>query len=351
MTDLAIIGAGAAGLAAARSLKQHRPDLAITVFEKSRGLGGRVATRRRDGFVFDHGAQNLRAPTPALEQLLTSELAADMLHDIGLPVWLFDAAGTLAQGDPAQNAEAKWIYRDGLNRLGKLLADGIDVRRELRIGHIAGASGGGAPFTLFDTNGAPLGSADMVLFTAPAPQSADILAASALDESVKATLLAELGRARYRRCISLALAYPRRIERPFYALLNSDRAHPISWLALEHSKAPDRCPPDGSLIIAQMSAAWSVEHWDTPPDALHEQIAPLVAALLGDELGAPLWSDLQRWRYALPDATADFDTLNATSSGLFFAGDFAAGQGRVHLAIESGWRVAELIAHSNISES
>ena len=351
MTHLAIIGAGAAGLAAARMLRQRRPELAISVFEKSRGLGGRCATRRRDGFVFDHGAQNVRAPTPAIAQLLTSELPAEQLRDIGLPVWLFSAAGALAAGDPAQNAEAKWIYRDGLNRLGKLLAAGIDVRREVRVGRIAGAAGGQAPYTLFDTGGAPLGAADMVLFTAPAPQSADILAASALDESAKAALLAELGRARYRRCISLALAYPRRVERPFYALLNSDRAHPISWLALEHSKAPERCPPGHSLIMAQMAPAWSTEHWDTPPDALQEQIAPLVAALLGDELGAPLWSDAQRWRYALPDSYANFDSLNATASGLFFAGDFAAAQGRVHLAIESGWRAAELIARFSISRS
>ena len=59
---LAIIGAGVAGLAAARALRQRRPDLAITIYEKSRGLGGRVATGRRDGYIFDHGAQNMRGP-------------------------------------------------------------------------------------------------------------------------------------------------------------------------------------------------------------------------------------------------------------------------------------------------
>jgi hypothetical protein len=36
--------------------------------------------------------------------------------------------------------------------------------------------------------------------------------------------------------------------------------------------------------------------------------------------------------------------LNGTASGLYFAGDFCVGQGRVHLAIENGWQVAELIA-------
>src|SRR5829696_6560677 len=120
---LAIIGAGVAGLAAARALRQRQPDLAMTIYEQSRGLGGRAATRRRDGFVFDHGAQNIRTPTPEMERLLTAELPANDLIDIGQPVWTFDGAGAIAAGDPAQNAEAKWTYRNGLIRLAELLGE------------------------------------------------------------------------------------------------------------------------------------------------------------------------------------------------------------------------------------
>lgn len=346
MTQLAIIGAGMAGLAAARALQQRRPELVITVYEKSRGLGGRMATRRRDGFRFDHGAQNVRAPTPMLQHLLTTELSAAELHDIGLPVWVFDGAGALAAGDPALNAEPKWVYRDGMNRLGKLLATGIEVRREVQVGQVnelPNAPGGRAQWALFDRAGVALGIVDAVLFTPPGPQAADLIAASALNDTLRQALLVELAPVRYRRCISLALAYPQYVERPYYALLNIDRTHPITWLALEHSKAPERCPPGASLLIAQMAPGWSSEHWETPPAELEQLIASLVAALLAEDLGAPLWSDVQRWRYALPDAGADFAALNATGSGLFFAGDYTAGLGRVHLAIESGWRVAEAI--------
>src|SRR3954454_16805685 len=133
---LAIIGAGVAGLAAARALRQRRPDLAITVYEKSRDLGGRVATCRRDGFVFDHRAQNMKAPTPELEQLLTAELPAADLRDIGRPVWTFDGMGAIAEGDPAQNADPKWTYRDGLIRLAELLGAGLDIQRETQIGSL-----------------------------------------------------------------------------------------------------------------------------------------------------------------------------------------------------------------------
>ncbi len=341
--QLAIIGAGVAGLAAARSLRRQRPDLAITVYEKSRGLGGRAATRRRDGFVFDHGAQYFKTPDPALERLITQELPADLLHDIGMPVWTFDAEGVLAEGDPQQNAGPKWTYRDGLNRLGKLLAEGLEVRREVRIARLEPSGGSGGRWALVDTAGALAGAADRVLLTPPAPQTADLLAA--LPPEPRDALLAELGRARYRRCISLALAFRRSLARPFYALVNTDRLHPIAWLALEHQKAPDRCPPGHSLLLPQMAPQWSLDHWDTPDTQLAAQAAPLAAALLGEDLGEPLWCDVQRWRYALPDAGADFDTLNrlGASHGLFFAGDSTAEQGRVQLALASGLRAARLI--------
>jgi renalase len=53
--DCVIVGAGIAGLLAAVQLK--RAGVNACVLEKGRGLGGRMATRRSDGAVFDHGAQ------------------------------------------------------------------------------------------------------------------------------------------------------------------------------------------------------------------------------------------------------------------------------------------------------
>lgn len=355
MTQLAIIGAGPAGLAAARALRRLRPDLTITLYEKSRGVGGRAATRRRNDWTFDHGAQLFKTPSPALEQLVLHELPADELFDLLQPVWVFDAAGTISVGDPALNAEPKWVYRDGINRLGKLLADGLDVRREVRITALRRdphdrrrQDEGGpfrAPWQLFDTSNAYIGTADAVLLTAPAPQAAEIVAASDLDTPLRDRLLAGLQAARYRRCLSLTLAFARPLERPFYALVNTDRQHPMAWLALEHCKGAQRGPNGQSLLIAQMAAAFSLQHWDMPPKELTLLVLEHLQTLLQEDLGAPLWHDLQRWRYALPDAPADLGDLNGTE-GLYFAGDALAGQGRIHLAIESGWLAAEAIANN-----
>lgn len=341
---LAVIGAGTAGLAAARLIHQRQPHLTTTIYEKSRGLGGRAATRRREGFVFDHGAQYIKAPSAAVERFLTNELTADLLHDIGYPVWTFDQHNTITEGDRTHNADPKWVYRDGLNRLGKLLASNLDVQREVRIGRLQQISAHnhtGIGYELYHVDGQLVGVADMVLLTPPAPQIVDILNASEIDSGTRETLHAELAKAHYRRCLSLALAYDHTIERPFYALVNTDRAHPISWLGLEHKKGPERCPAGYSLLLPQMAAQFSLEHWETPTESLISLVAAQVSELLGMDLHTPLWGDVQRWRYALPASSADFATLNHTNSGLFFAGDYTIGPGRVHLAIESGWHIVE----------
>jgi predicted NAD/FAD-dependent oxidoreductase len=355
---LAIIGAGMAGLAAARKIQQLRPELEITVYEKSRGYGGRVATRRRDGFVFDHGAQNIK-PSPEVEQFMLHNLPTDQLRDVTLPIWTFDAANTISAGEDEYNREHKWIYGDGLNRLGKLLGEGVDVRRAQRVASLrrrANDEGRTSSFVvrrssetyqLFDTDNQAVDEADMVLLTPPAPQTSAIVADSGLPDGVKEALTGELEKAAYTRCLSFALPYHRQIERPFYALINTDRKHAIAWLALEHAKGPERCPADSSLLIAQMAPQWSLDHWDVPVEELAPQVTELVSALLGEDMCDPLWCDRQGWRYAQPTSVADFGVLNRVGAehGLFFAGDYTAGKGRVHLAIESGWRAADLIAH------
>src|SRR5436853_3262043 len=177
---LAIIGAERAGLAAARALRQHRPDLTITIYEQSHEPGGRAMTRRRDGFAIDHGAQYVKSPAPELERLLTVELPAADLIDIARPVWTFDSANAIAVGDPAQNADPKWTYRDGLDRLGKLLAAGLDVRYAVRIGALRPSAAAASRYELLDATGRVAGAAETVLFTAPAPTTAEIVIASDL---------------------------------------------------------------------------------------------------------------------------------------------------------------------------
>jgi renalase len=344
MAQIAIIGAGVAGLAAAGELAWagHAP----TLFEKSRGVGGRVATRRVGAFTIDHGAQIVKAPTLHTLALVGEVAGATTLAD---PVWVFTEDGPPRPGDPTLADEPLWVYPGGNTALARHMAAGLTIRLTTAVTAMRRE---GAGYMIRDAAGVLAGPFDAVLLTAPAPQSAAIIASSDLDPGVRSELLAALAPVRYRPCLSIALAYPRRPALPWYALLNVDRRHPIAWLACEHAK-PGRAPEGQSLMLAQMAHVWSEAHWDTLPKGLYggdgpampapaAEVHALVAALVGAGLGEPLWADVHRWRYALCDAPCGPAALEGRR-GIYLAGDLEAGQGRVHLALESGWAAARRI--------
>ena len=86
---LALIGAGISNLTLLNLLNKNK-NLQITLFERSKVIGGRVATRNRQGFLFDNGANYLHIEDERLENLILRELNTDNLHIINKPIKIFD---------------------------------------------------------------------------------------------------------------------------------------------------------------------------------------------------------------------------------------------------------------------
>jgi predicted NAD/FAD-dependent oxidoreductase len=341
---LVVVGAGVSGLAAAHTLAAIAPQIAVHIVEKSRGLGGRAATRRRDGARFDHGAQFFRPVDAAQRAFFTQTLPHDALIDITKPVHAFDRENRITVGDSVQNNEPKYVYRDGINTLGKLLTPStVTLSLQTQIQRIQVMSAG---YAVIDATGQTVATADGLLFTPPAPQTMALLQASTIDESVKNALQNGLAPATYRPCLSVSLLYPGVFDPEYYALVNTDRGHAISWLAVEHAKDVTRVPEGHTLLTAQLAPHASREHWDTAEPSLFRTVAEWVQALTGHTLGEPLWGDRHGWRFALPDGRADERVMQAyeQSHGLYFAGDAHTGLGRIQLAIAHGQTVARRIA-------
>ena len=98
MKKLAIIGAGISGLFLGYMLKNHYD---ITMFEKSRGTGGRMASRRKDDFIFDHGAPFFTVKTKEFQDFLRYFIQEGIVAE-----W----KATFAQ---IENYEVKKIYKWG----------------------------------------------------------------------------------------------------------------------------------------------------------------------------------------------------------------------------------------------
>ena len=356
--EAAIVGAGAAGAGAAYALR--KTDVEVTVLEKSRGVCGRAATRRKDGCVYDHGANYVKSDNERVTRLVEGALDSEGLVDITEPVWTFDADGEISEGEDRD--EHKWTYEDGITQLAKRLFDrtDADVRTETRIeaierngeghrsvdnnddGDDAGTGSGWRPV---DTDGEGTGRYDVVLLTPPAPQTAELVGETALDEDLRADLVSEIEAVGYRTQLTAVLHYPFAIDRPYYALVNTDHEHDIAWLSREECKSGH--VPDGEcLLIAQMAPNWSTERYDEPGEQITDAAADLVGKLFDDERFAdPDWTDVQPWRFAIPDNGADADVLSrAEGEGMFFAGDWVVGEGRVHEALGNGLDAGERIA-------
>jgi len=338
MTSVAIIGAGMSGLAAAHILQDA--GRSVTLFEKSRGVGGRTATRKRNGFIYDYGAQYFKGGSELSTEWITKKYPTPDLIDIAKPVWIFDGAGHIQEGDPKQNKEPKWSYRNGFTSFAKHMAEGLNIQLGTLVERVQQTANG---WNVFTADNRSLGSFDQLLVTIPATQAIGLVEASQFSDEQGKAIIVQLSKASYNPLISVVLGYrPTPQTRPYYALVNTDKKHPISWLAWEHEKAPKRASAGTGLLIAQMAPLYSKEHRETPHNILFQDVAQLVSTLVAEQLSAPFFTDVQFWRYALPTEKADADSLFTLTLpiGLAFCGDAFVG-GRAHLALEDGVHVAQ----------
>ena len=319
---LAIIGAGLAGLAAARTLVAH--GVAVRLFDKGRGAGGRMATRRAEvdghAFAFDHGAQYLTARRKVFAATL--ELA-------GAKVW---------------PRPGRFVGSPRMSQLPRLLADGLDFvpgRHVLSVErrgdgwhllHAAAATvkpGRPAPTEGLVTDG-PF---DAVILAVPSPQAAELLQAAAPH------LAGRLDKVVMAPCWTLMVALP---ERPpgLPDWLRPDSG-PIAWLARDSSK-PGRQHADECWVV-QASGAWSRTHLELPAAEVEALLIEALAKLAGVESWpAPRFIAAHRWRFALVEAPLGAPCLWDPAIGIGAAGDWCLGP-RAEDAVESGVAVATAV--------
>jgi predicted NAD/FAD-dependent oxidoreductase len=346
MNRIAVVGAGAAGLGAAYALRETDAD--VTVFERREEVGGRAATHRRDDCVYDVGANYCNDDDARVNDLLAGELA-DGLVDTEGPVWTFDADGEISEG--RGDDDRKWTYREGLAALGERLreASGATVQTGTEVTELARE--GDEWRVEFESANDPLAAgearADALVLTPPAPATAYLLDRADWDDPLCGDLVDAAAGVPYRTLLSVALHYPEHTDLPYYALVNADKDHDLGWVAREECK-PGHVPEGESLLVVQPSPEWSRHRYDDADDEIAMQAADLTAELLEDPDRYEFdWADVVRWRDALPDGGADADILaRAASSDLFFAGDWVAGEGRLHAALRSGLDAGERVAET-----
>jgi predicted NAD/FAD-dependent oxidoreductase len=344
MTSVGVIGAGAAAAAATFVLDETVPGVEITVLEKSGGVCGRAATRRHGDVTYDYGANYVKSDDERVSDLLTEILPSEGLVDVTDPIYTFDAGGTVSEGRDAD--EHKWTYRAGLTQVAKRLFAETDatVHRHTRVEHIARS---GDEWYCTDAEGTQWGPFDLLLVNPPAPQTAELLSTADWESDACADLEAAAREVEYRTIWTAVLHYPFELDRPYYALINTDRDHEIGWVAREECK-PGHVPDGESVLVVQAGPEWSSARYDGDPDENVADLTEMTAELLDDErLTDPDWTDHQGWRYALPEGGVRRGAVDAAADhDLYAVGDWVAGEGRLHAALRNGLETGEDIALS-----
>jgi len=342
--EIGIIGAGAASAAATYVLDGAAPDARITVLEKSGGVCGRAATRRNDGRYYDYGANYLKDDDERIVELVTETLDTTGLASIDEPVYVFDETGTVSEG--RDEYEQKWTYRNGLTQIAKRLFDRTDATLQRRT-RVETIRRDGDRWELDDTDGQSWGPFDILLCNPPAPQTAELLANAEWDAEIRKKMVEAVEAVPYRSVWTAVLGYEFELDRPYYAVVNTDKEHDVGWISREECK-PGHVPDGESLLIVQANHEWSVEHYDDPPAANVADLAEQTAAVIGDDrLAAPAWTDYQGWRYAQPEGAVARGPLDsAEEHGLYCVGDWIPGEGRLHAALRNGLDTAERIVYS-----
>jgi len=349
MTAIGVVGAGAAAAAATLVVDTAVPDADVTVLEKSGGLCGRAATRRRGDLVYDYGANYVKSDDDRVVELLTETLDTDGLVDVTEPIYTFDAEGTVSEGRDAD--DHKWSYEQGLTQIAKRLLARTDVtvERKTRVETLtrAGDDATEGTWSATDTDGQEWGPFDVLVLNPPAPQTAQLLRDAAWEDPLRAELVAAIGDVDYRTIYTAVLGYDFDLDVPYYGLVNTDKEHEVGWISREECKRGH--VPDGeALLVVQANREWSVAHYDDPPEDNVAELAEMTADVIGDErLADPDWTDHQGWRYALSEEGAPSGLLqSAADSDLYFLGDWVAGEARLHAALRNGLDTGERIAHA-----
>lgn len=321
MTSVAIIGAGIAGAVLAKQLSGIAD---VTVFEKSRGVGGRLSARRHDESVFNHGAQFFTARSEAFQSCLTSEAVNEVITD-----WQPKIVTLQADEKPFKRLwyEAHYVASPQMNALVKALLGDLDVQTSVRVGNIKAASKG---WTLFSADGDSLGDFDWLISAAPAPQTLELLGSQFAHADA-------LARVQYSPCFALMLSFDSAPKANFDCALL--RNSPIEWIA-RNAARPGRSADHG--LVIHSNNAWAAQHLDADEEWISNQLRTALEELTDVRASEANYYSLHRWRYAKVEKAAGSYYLLDDDAQLAACGDWCLGN-RVEDAYCSGLTLGQAI--------
>lgn len=320
MTDgrTVVLGAGLSGLIAAKTLRDAGRD--VLVLDKGRGVGGRLATRRIDEAVLDHGAQFFTVRGDEFSSLVTEAQAAGVTD-----VW--------CHGFGEADGYPRWFCPAGMTSLAKWLAADLDVRLDTRAWAVAAGQDGAVHF--MDEDGRMLAAGADAIISAPIPQMLDLFDNGAV--KLGHELASALKAIRYHATLALLVVLDGKpnVDEPG-GMQFSDG--PFTFIADNRRKGVSPV----TALTFHAEHRYSLRRFDDDPDDVHRELLEMAQPWIG--AASVVSSQLKKWRYAgpvtpLPQATMTAKVGEATVA---LCGD-AFGGPKVEGAFNSGRAAARAL--------
>jgi renalase len=285
LTTIAIIGAGVSGLTLAKFLTEHSSHT-VTVFEKSKRVGGRIATHVREGFQFDMGAQYFTARNPIFIQFINELLA---INKVAIWDGAFLTVNQDLQTTPSAASVTRYIGTPKMDSMCEHLSSDLDIRFNTEIRPIEPVLiDQQSCCLLHDTQGNEIGIFDWVISTAPAAQSLALLPKSLLDYH-------RIEQVNMQSCFTTMLGFNEQLTLPTWQ--NARLKHPIiKRISLDNSK-PGRDHAKTTVVIQSVNQ-WSTLNIDQSIDEIEKTIMDAANHFLPFELSKADYIRTHRWRYA-----------------------------------------------------
>lgn len=318
MPRIAIIGAGLAGVTLAHRLRGRAE---IVLVEKSRGVAGRMSTRRQDDFTFDHGAQYFTIRDQAFAEVL-----APLIRDGVVAQWRTRFATAAADGGLEDRAMASppMVATPSMTGLVKALAGELDLRLGAEAARLEEHPEG---WRVVDADGDEIIEADWLVTAVPAPQARRLLPADhvfgpRLDGVVM------------KGCFTFMLGFEGQVDLPWGAVFPQDS---LLGFVADNSTRPGR--GGATALTVQTTNAWAEPRLDDDREAVEAAITGALRDQLGIDAGKAVYRRLHRWRYAAVATPLGEDCLVDPASRTAAMGDWCIGS-----RVEAAFRSADSLA-------
>ena len=300
MKHTAVIGAGMAGISLARTLMQAGHQ--VSVFEKSHGAGGRMATRNTPYGHFDHGVQYFTIRDPQFMHAITSVPGTP---EICRPwsanaVRVLDPLGRVIEA-PLPLREPHVVAAPGMNSLLRHWAQPLETAQALhlesQVQFLRQSTVGGKSWDMVCSDGAVHTGFDHVVLAIPHVQADYLLRQSGAPATGFAGL-SDMADVEVAPCWTLMLAFP--LAQPTMNHLgpqwNAARSthHRVAWICRESSK-PGRSSVERWTV--QASAQWSQHHLEDDAERVQAKLLKAFSELTGIR-AEPGFARTHLWRYA-----------------------------------------------------